>query len=160
MGNRLTKVAVAGASALALCGLGTGVAMAAPPTAAPAAASAPAGHAKHPGEHGEFTGQGKAHRTIDFQRGTVTSVSSTSMTVRSADGFSATYTFGPKIKVEKQKQPGSTSSIQTNDRIFVAAVKETDGLRAVRVRDHGNTPAEHSGTPAPAPSAGTPITPQ
>ena len=162
MGNRLTKAAVTGASALALCGLGAGVALAAPSTTAtPVAATASAAHVKYTGEHGEFTGQGKAHRTIDFQRGTVTSVSGTSMTVRSADGFTQTYAFGPKIKVRKEKQNSTTSQIQTNDRIFVAAVKESDGLRAFRVRDHGDTPAtSQSGTPAPAPSAGSPITPQ
>ena len=143
MGKHFTKAAVTGASALALCGLGAGVAMAAPSATATPVAAATTAHVRHPGEHGEFTGQGKAHRTIDFQRGTVTSVSGTSMTVRSADGFTQTYTFGPEIRVRKEKQNSTTSAIQSGDRIFVAAVKESDGLHAVRVRDHGNTPAEH-----------------
>lgn len=135
MRHRLRTAAVTGASALTLRG-------------------------EHPGEHGEFTGSGKAHRTIDFQRGTVTAVSSTSMTVRSADGFSRDYTFGPKTKVTREKQPSSPSALRSGDRIFVAAVKEADGLHAARVRDHGNTPAKpRSGTPAPA-SGTTPITPQ
>jgi hypothetical protein len=156
MGHRFTRAAVTGVSALALCGLGAGVALAAPsPTATPVAAAV---HVKHPGEHGEFTGQGKAHRTIDFQRGTVTSVAGSTMTVRSADGYTQTYTFGPKITVRKEKQASSASAIQANDRVFVAAVKEADGLRAVRVRDHGDAPA--TGQSAPAPTASTPITPQ
>jgi hypothetical protein len=159
MGHRFTRAAVTGVSALALCGLGAGVALAAPsPTAAPVATAA---HVKHPGQHGEFTGQGKAHRAIDFQRGTVTSVAGSTMTVRSADGYTQTYTSGPEITVRKEKQASSASAIQANDRIFVAAVKEADGLRAVRVRDHGDAPAKPQSSPAaPAPSATMPTTPQ
>ncbi|WP_026204825.1 hypothetical protein [Actinomycetospora chiangmaiensis] len=149
--HRLTRPLVIGVSALALCGVGAGVALASPGETT--AVVAGAHHVKHPGEHGEFTGPGKAHRTIDYQRGTVTAVTGTTFTVRSRDGFTATYSFAPKAKVHKEKQAATPAQVQTGDRVFVAAAKEPTGLQALRVRDQGPAPA------APAPAAPAPAAP-
>jgi hypothetical protein len=140
--HRLTRPVVIGVSALALCGVGAGVALANPSaTSAPAAVVAGGHHGRHPGEHGEFVGKGKAHRTVDYQRGTVTAVNGSTFTVRSRDGFTATYTFAPTAKVHRDKQVATPAQVQTGDRVFVAAVKEPTGLQALRVRDRGPAPA-------------------
>jgi ribosomal protein S11 len=149
--HRLTRPVVIGVTALALGGVGAGVALASP-SETPAAVAAAGHHGKHPGEHGEFTGRGKAHRTIDYQRGTVTATNGTSITVRSKDGFTATYTVAPTTKVRRDKQAATPAQVQTGDRVFVAAAKEPTGLQVLRVRDRGPAPAA---TPAPAPSPGS-----
>ena len=43
-------------------------------------------------------------KVLDTQRGVVTSVNAGSVTVKSKDGFSATYTLNPATKVHKGKQ--------------------------------------------------------
>lgn len=139
--HRLTRPVVIGVSALALCGVGAGVALASPSETPSVVGKAHHGHVAYPGEHGEFTGAGKAHRTIDYQRGTVTAVNGSSITVRSQDGFTATYTFAPKVRVHKDKQQATPAQVLTGDRVFVAATKEPTGLQALRVRDRGPAPA-------------------
>ncbi|WP_433800150.1 hypothetical protein [Actinomycetospora sp. CA-084318] len=148
--HRLTRPVVIGVSALALCGVGAGVALASP-SETPSVVGEAGHHAKHPGEHGEFTGAGKAHRTIDYQRGTVTAVNGTTFTVRSKDGFTATYSFAPKVRVHKDRQDATPAQVVTGDRVFVAADREPTGLQAVRVRDRGPAPAPTT-APAPAPA--------
>lgn len=159
MRHGLSRGVVIGVSALALCGVGAGVALASssadvPDVSTVAAAGHHGGHGKRGerGEHGEFTGAGKAHRTVDYQRGAVTAVAGGSITVRSADGFTQTYTVGPTTKVRRDRQASTAAAVVAGDRVFVVASKEPSGLQALRVRDRGPAPAS-----SPAPS--TPTTP-
>lgn len=138
--HRLTRPIVAGISALALCGVGAGVALASS-SETPAAVAKAGHHPRLPGEHGEYTGAGKAHRTVDYQRGTVTAVNGTTFTVRSQDGFTATYSFAPTTKVHKEEQAATPAQVVAGDRVFVAAAQEPTGLQALRVRDRGPAPA-------------------
>jgi hypothetical protein len=152
-----TKVAlVAGTAVLALAGIGTGAAFAAGSTssstpapsggATPATSTAPAKH--HPGllartEHGQVTVRTKqGDQTLDLQHGQVTSVSATSITVRSRDGFTATYTVNGNAKVRKEKQASSISNVSTGDRVEVVAVHSgtTDTVR--RIADAGPAPTK------------------
>lgn len=156
-----TKVAlVAGTAALALAGIGGGVAFAtgsgsaAPSPRITTAASvtssdAPSASAAKPKakrfrnvlartEHGEVTLRAKTgDKVFDLQRGVVTTVSSTSVTVKSKDGFTATYTVGSGTKVRKQKQASAIADVHTGDRVGVLALHSgsTDTLR--RLRDAG-----------------------
>jgi len=136
-----TKTILATSSlALVLAGTGAGVATAqttttpvAPGTATPAAPTHPAKAGTHPGhhkgqlgraEHGEFTVHTKTgDKTLDTQRGVVTAVNAGSVTVKSTDGFTATYTLTPTTKVHKDKQTATTTQITTNDRVRVLATK-------------------------------------
>lgn len=151
------RPALVAAVVVALAGGGTAVALAetsAPPTptapssAAPTSA-APAPGAEHPArkarralarraEHGEVVLHGKAgDRTVDVQRGVVTAASPTSVTVRSTDGFTATYAFTPTSKVRKQKAASQPSAVAVNDRVGVVAAKGLQGITVTGLRDAG-----------------------
>jgi hypothetical protein len=141
---------IAGVSAAALLG-GASVANAAsasrtPPSAAPAAAIAGASRIlapsdSHPGA-GPFTGMhgagpagwplpvhgkivltkpGGGYQTVYFQHGTVTKVDSTSITLKSADGFTQSYSITGSTLVTADRG-GIGSVIAGNDAVVVATV--------------------------------------
>ncbi len=148
-----TKIKLIGAAATvaALTAVGVGVAAASPqPTPASpgstSTTSAGASTAAHQHKwglerralHGEVTlGGAKKQRVIDFQRGTVTAVDGNTVTVKSVDGFTASYVAGPKTKVRKDKAPSTIAAVGVNDRVRVVALKTgtTDTLRLIG--DHG-----------------------
>lgn len=146
------RPALVAAVVVALAGGGTAVALADTSTPTPSAPSSPSSsapapaaepHAKHRAlarraEHGEVALHGKGgDRTVDVQRGVVTAASPTSVTVRSTDGFTATYTFTPTSKVRKQKAASQPSAVAVNDRVGVVAAKGPQGLTVTRLRDAG-----------------------
>lgn len=148
-----TKVLISGVAALAVAGVGIGVAEAATTTSATptstkasAAPSTSANSARRPllsrVEHGEVTLNGKQHRTVDLQRGTVQAVNATSVTVRSADGFTSSYTINGNTKVRKNKQPSSIDQLAVNDRVTVRAVKNGPTVTADRIGDSGPAPTK------------------
>jgi hypothetical protein len=155
-----TKITlVAGATALALAGIGGGVAFAAGGTTGPTpatltaavstASSTPAtpgaaARAKHRGglrartEHGELTVRTKTGtETVDVQRGQVTAVSATSITVRSKDGFTATYAVASTSKVRAAKKAAAIGDVHQGDRVGVAAVKSGSTDTILRIGDAG-----------------------
>ncbi|HEY2194110.1 MAG TPA: hypothetical protein VGH76_17675 [Actinomycetospora sp.] len=149
------RPALVAAVVIALAGDGTAVALAdtsAPPTPTAPTSSAPAPGAQHPArparralarraEHGEVVLHGKAgDRTVDVQRGVVTAASPTSVTVRSTDGFTATYAFTPTSKVRKQKAASQPSAVAVNDRVGIVAAKGPQGLTVTGLRDAGPAP--------------------
>jgi hypothetical protein len=148
------RPALVAAVVVALAGGGTAVALAdtSTPTPSPPSSSAPSPaakpHAKHRAlasraEHGEVVLHGKGgDRTVDVQRGVVTAASPTSVTVRSADGFTATYAFAPNSKVRKQKAASQPSAIAVNDRVGLVAAKGPQGLTVTGLRDVGPAPAK------------------
>lgn len=152
-----TKVLISGVAALAVAGVGIGVAEAAATSAAAPSATSPAGPsagpsttkkpARHPGslarvEHGQFTLNGKQHRTVDLQRGTVQAVNATSVTVRSADGFTTSYAINGNTKVQKNKQPSSIDKLAVNDRVTVRAGVDGPTVTADHIADSGPAPAK------------------
>lgn len=81
-------------------------------------------------EHGEFTMATKTgSELVDVQNGTVQpGPSATSITVKSADGFTATYALGAASIVSEVGTGGKptlapTSSIKAGDHVAVVAVK-------------------------------------
>ena len=148
---------VAGVAALALAGVGTGVAFAQPsdpapsPTPTPSGSPAPYGARHGHGgfgnkgllgriEHGEAvvdTGNNNGTQVVDIQRGTVDSVGSGTLTVHSADGFSATYTVDGSTKIRKNRATSDISQVVTNDRVTVVAIKAGDIVTAQYIDDTG-----------------------
>lgn len=142
-----TKIGlVAGVAALAMAGIGGGIAFAADSgsttttPAAPASPASPSPHGHHGArgvrggamEHGELTVRtSTGDQVIDVQRGQVSAVSATSVTVRSTDGFTATYTVGSASKVRVQKNASTIANVHTGDNVAVAATKSgnTNTLR-------------------------------
>jgi hypothetical protein len=78
-------------------------------------------------QHGEFTvtGSGGTPTVMTLQRGTVTAASSTSLSVKSADGFTATYALDSSTRA-----PART--VANGDSVLVLAQKQ--GSKAVLVR--------------------------
>jgi hypothetical protein len=148
------KIIVAGVSTLALAGgVGAGLAYADPadptptptttttasPTPADKKAKARDGARKHRGLlasalHGEVTLAGKQHRVVLFQRGPVEKVSGTELTVKSADGYSATYRIATDTKVRKNGDAAAAGDLQADDRVHVVAVRDGSTLKALRIR--------------------------
>jgi hypothetical protein len=71
--------------------------------------------------HGELTvpKSGGGYETLDEQSGTATAVSATSITVKSADGYSLTYTVTSKTLVDAQA--AGIGSVKKGDSVFVIA---------------------------------------
>jgi hypothetical protein len=122
------------ATALTAVGLTTGL----EEDPAPSASAAPKdkGGRKHPGVrkflkkntlHGEMTVQGKnGVKTVVVQRGTVTAVNATTVSVKSADGFTQTWTFGEKLRVVQDKKKVETAAIKQGAEVGVAGAKDGD----------------------------------
>jgi len=75
-------------------------------------------------EHGSVTVQTKnGDKTIDVQRGTITAINSTTMTVKSADGFTLTWTFGSKMRVIENRGTIQPSDVKVGETVGVAGLK-------------------------------------
>jgi len=83
--------------------------------------------------HGEVTLGGPQHRVVRFQRGTVERISGTAITVRSRDGFVATYAITPDTTVREKRQRAQLSDVQVADRVRVVARKDGDAVTANRI---------------------------
>jgi len=74
--------------------------------------------------HGEATIQTRnGPETVAGQRGTVTAVTSTTVTVKSSDGFTSTWTFGSPIRVVRNRTAVQTDAVTTGIQIGVAGPK-------------------------------------
>jgi hypothetical protein len=120
------------------------------PSASGTAGVAPNGPAKpgragHPGmrrltirralarnvEHGELVVKTKdGDKTIDVQRGTITAITSTTVTVKSSDGVSEVWTFGSPIHVVEHRTSVQPSAVTTGETVGVAGTKSGGALTA------------------------------
>lgn len=159
-----TKIAlVAGTALLALAGVGGGVAFAAggdsgaPTTDAsltaattsttPSTGATPKAHRVKSllarVEHGEVTlHTKKGDETVDIQRGQVSAVTATTVTVRSTDGFTATYTIGSGSKVFSKGKASTIGAVHDGDRVAVRATNSANTLTVDRLGDAGPAPAK------------------
>lgn len=83
--------------------------------------------------HGEAvveTANGTA--TVLFQRGEVEAVTETDVTVRSTDGFTQTWTFGPQLRVLEARGTVQPRPLSEGDPVGVAGV-ERDGQPVARL---------------------------
>src|SRR6266516_3177207 len=92
-----------------------------------------------PGLFGAVHGQivvpkpGGGYQTVDIQQGTVTAVSSTSITLKSADGFTKTYTVTSSTLVNAQRS--GIGSIKAGNKAVVFATQSGAVATASRITD-------------------------
>lgn len=87
------------------------------------------------GIHGEFTthAPGGGYQVIATQKGEVTSVSASSIAVKSEDGFSRTYSVDDNTLVNAGND--GIADVKTGDDVHVTAIVVDGKARAVAVRD-------------------------
>ncbi|GAA0544749.1 DUF5666 domain-containing protein [Actinomadura livida] len=90
------------------------------------------------GVHGEATVRdGDGFRLVTFQRGEITALSSTTLTVKSADGTSWTWTANGDTKIREDRKDVALKDLAKNDEVRIAGERSGDTRTAklVRVRD-------------------------
>jgi hypothetical protein len=125
--------------------------------------------------HGEFVvpKQGGGFQTLVVQRGSVSSVSASTITVKSDDGFSATYAVsadalvnaardgigsikkGDEVSVVAQQKSGNDAALQIGDFTRLQGLRDQFGPGHDRGRDNDGTPPTGAPTPAPTGSTGS-----
>jgi hypothetical protein len=110
--------------------------------AAPSTTASPTEKDRHRGErrkarvllrkntlHGEAVVRTKdgGTRTVLVQRGEVTSVDGDSLTVKSTDGFTLTWTFADDLRVVERRGTIQPEQLEVGDQVGVAGTKEGDG---------------------------------
>lgn len=117
-------------------------------------ASAPSGHHRGPNGFGRFGGlgvlglgglggaihgqvtvpqSGGGYQTVDVQRGAVTDVNSSSITVKSADGYSATYVVSSSTEVNAQA--AGIGTVKVGDTVILAATGSGKSATAASIID-------------------------
>jgi hypothetical protein len=142
------KTIAAGAGAAGLLGLGLYLAVPAAANSAPspspsATSAAPKAHPGHGkrlaalrrvrGVHGEATVRTKdGFRLADWQRGKITGISGTTLTVRSADGATWTWTTNGDTRVRKDGGKSTVSALASGAQVFVLG-ERTGGTRTAKL---------------------------
>jgi len=105
--------------------------------------------------HGSYVTakQGGGYQTVEVQQGTVTGVSATSITVKSADGFKQTYVVKPDTKVHANKD--GIGSVATGDEVAVVALQNGSAHDAVQIIDRTQLGGMRGG-PGAMPPGGQP----
>lgn len=90
--------------------------------------------------HGQFVApkQGGGYQTIDTQRGTVKAVSTTSLTVKSSDGYTRTYLVTSSTFVDGQR--GGIASVKTGQTVAVLATVSGSSATATQIADLSTLP--------------------
>jgi len=85
--------------------------------------------------HGQFVvaKPGGGYQTVDMQRGKVTAVSTSSITVRSPDGFSASYAVTGSTVVDAQRD--GIGSVKTGDQVTIEAKVSGSTATAANIVD-------------------------
>ena len=108
--------------------------------------------------HGQFVvpRSGGGYQTIDTQRGSVTAVSATSITVRSADGFSKTYQVASSTNVDARRN--GIAAVKTGHQVMVTATDGGGTATVVGILDFNLLPDMHGGGGWNHPSPSAPPT--
>jgi len=108
--------------------------------------------------HGQFVvpKSGGGFQTIDTQRGSVTAVSATSITVKSADGFVKTYQVTGSTNVDARRN--GISSVKNGHQVVVMATVSGSTASAVSILDFSLLPAMHGWNHQAPPSTSAPAT--
>ena len=105
-----------------------------------------------PSIHGQFVvpKSGGGYQTMDQQRGDVTAVSPTSITVHSEDGYTKTYAVTATTIVTSTRD--GIGDVKKGDQVSVTAVEENGSATAVHILDITQVGAErHKYGPGPRP---------
>ncbi|MEV6636084.1 hypothetical protein AB0M54_35575 [Actinoplanes sp. NPDC051470] len=81
--------------------------------------------------HGEMTVQGKdGVKTVVVQRGTVTATDGKTLTVKSTDGFTLTWTVASDLRVVQDRAKADASAIKNGGTVGVAGAKDGSATTA------------------------------
>jgi hypothetical protein len=134
-GTAVEVAAAMGAEGQALAALGLDPSPAASASAAPDRKDAPDRKERRKARvllrknvlHGEAVVQTKeGTRTVAVQRGEVTATSDSSVTVKSTDGYTATWTFAADLNVVRHSSTVQPEEIEAGTKIGVAGAREGD----------------------------------
>jgi hypothetical protein len=85
-------------------------------------------------EHGEVVVKTKnGDQNIDVQRGTVTAISGTSLTVKSADGFTLSWVIGSPVHVLEHRTAVQPSAVTAGEEVGVAGTNSGGTVTAVLI---------------------------
>lgn len=90
-------------------------------------------------------------QTVHSQRGVVTGVSTTSITVKSEDGYTKTYVVGADTVVNAQRD--GIASIKVDDEVTVVGIESGSDVDAVRIMDRTSVEAGMKKLAPPQPAA-------
>lgn len=155
MMSRLARLVTAGVLATGLGAGALGVASAGTPAPSTSAGSpAPVAKDHHKGLlkrtlHGTFAVQRKgAVATVSIQRGEITAVSASSITLKSKDGYLGTYAVSKDTKLRASGAPAAASAFKTGMRATVFAVKSGSAFVAQRMVAGSPSTAGKSASPS------------
>ena len=87
--------------------------------------------------HGEITVRGKnGTKTIVVQRGSVTAVNATGLTVKSTDGYTLTWALSGPPRVVQNRKKVDASALKTGEQVGVAGTKDgsADDARLIAIK--------------------------
>jgi hypothetical protein len=103
--------------------------------------------------HGQITVRtaGGGYQTVDIQRGKVTAVSSSSITLKSADGYTATYAVASSTEVNAQAS--GIATVKLGNSVFLVATVKSGKATAASIIDITSIRSSRGafGFPIPAP---------
>lgn len=153
MNSRTKILSTALVGAVLTAGVGVGVAVADPQAPSPGSSASPSHKADKTGKgtqtkrkalqaralHGEaILGGKKQQRVVTFQRGTVEKITATAITVKSVDGFTATYVMDGKTNVRKSKEKAKITDVDTQDHVRIRGIKDGNATRAKVIHERRN----------------------
>jgi hypothetical protein len=102
-------------------------------------------------EHGEVVVQTKdGDKTVDVQRGAVTAINDTTVTVKSADGYTLTWKIGSSIRVIEHRTTVQPKDVTTGAQVGIAGTKDGSTVTATLIVIPNGTPGSKA---SPAPTA-------
>ncbi len=148
------------AAALGAGALGVASAAAPAPTTSPEPSASPAKAGPHPTKglmrrvaHGEFVVRQKGgFTTIAVQRGRITAVSATSITVASQDGYVRSYVVNADTKVRSKGTTVAVGALKAGEQAMIRSTKTGTTYTATRV---AGLRAKAAASTAPAPQGST-----
>lgn len=89
--------------------------------------------------HGDSVGMTRDGKTVEarHQRGVIETVSNTSITLKSPDGYEQTYSIDGDTVVRARKETSTVDGLKVGERAGVVATKSADGYTAKLIRDLG-----------------------
>jgi hypothetical protein len=105
--------------------------------------------------HGQYTVKsGSGYKTYDVQTGTVEAVSSSSIKVSSADGYSSSYSVESSTVVDSQA--GGISTVAKNDQVQITALVSGQSATATSIVDTSKISSSRKGFGFASPGGGPP----
>ncbi len=78
--------------------------------------------------------------TVHFERGEITSVNASSVTVKGADGVSTTFSIGSDTRVRSQGKAIEAGSLKSGDRVLAVGTASGSSYNALLIRVRGAKP--------------------